>query len=62
MPRRAFLADVELLSSKAASDTHPHIIKVSFDSDNDVVSVTFEYSGLAEPIVLGILCGETIPF
>lgn len=59
MPRRAFVADVELLTSQAADGKLAHIKNVAFDSANDVIKLTLEYTGLIELGVLEILCAGT---
>ncbi|CAK7263267.1 hypothetical protein SEPCBS57363_000466 [Sporothrix epigloea] len=58
MPRRAYVADVELLTSQAAEGKHAHIKNVAFDSANDVITLILEYTGLTEPGVLEISCGD----
>ncbi|CAK7262543.1 hypothetical protein SEPCBS119000_000013 [Sporothrix epigloea] len=58
MPRKAFVADVELLTSQAAFGKLAHAKDVTLDSATEVVRVKFEYPDLAEPVVVEILCGD----
>jgi hypothetical protein len=57
MPKRAFVADVEIISSQVSSGALPYVKQIQYDNDNDIVTVELLYKALTLPLALSIICG-----